>query len=57
MPGALGDLEAGLAVRRELDHMAVVLEQALEEALEAGIVLDDEEVHGRQGKGRWLRLL
>ena len=44
----LGDLEAALAVGGELDHVPIVLEQALEEAAEAGIVFDDEQVHGGQ---------
>ena len=44
----LGDLEAALAVGGELDHVPVVLEQALEQAPQAGIVLDDEEMHDGQ---------
>ena len=49
MPGGvLGDLEPGRAVGRQLDDVAVVLEQALEQPDEARIVLDDEQVHGGQ---------
>ena len=44
----LGDLEPGPAVGGQLDDVAVVLEQALEEPGEARVVLDDEQVHGGQ---------
>ena len=52
----LGDLEPGPAIGRELDDMAIVLEQALEEPGQPGIVLDDEQVHRGQPSGRSLRL-
>ena len=49
MPGAvLGDLQAGLAVGRELDDVAVLLEQPPKQPTEPRVVLDDEQMHGRQ---------
>ena len=53
--GRGGELERGLAVRRDLHDVAVVLEQAAQDALEARVVLDEQEVHGlilRAGDGR-----
>ena len=44
----LGDLEAGRAVDGHLDDVPVVLEQPLEQPPEARVVLDDEQMHGRQ---------
>ena len=48
----LGDLEPAFAVGGELDQVAVVLEQALQEASETGIVLDDQEVHDGEPSAR-----
>src|SRR5689334_7046907 len=36
------ELEGRLAVRRDLHHVAVILEQASQDALEAGVVLDEQ---------------
>jgi hypothetical protein len=41
----LRDLEAAPAVGRKLDDVPVVLQQALEQAPQTRIVLDDEQVH------------
>ena len=41
------DLEAGLAVGRELDDMAVVGEQPREQPSELGVVFDEQQVHAR----------
>ena len=42
-----GDLEAGLAVGREFDDVAVVGEQPREQPPELGVVLDEQQVHAR----------
>ena len=46
------DLDAGDAVGRQLDHVPVLLEEAAKQSTETGIVLDDEQVHGRQPTSR-----
>ncbi len=43
------DLEAGLAVGRKVDDVAVVLEESAQEPAELGIVFDEQEVHGCPG--------
>ncbi len=46
MPGASSAISSPLcAVGRELDHVPIVLQQALEQAPQARIVFDDEQVH------------
>ena len=46
--GRLGDLEAVQPGRGRLHDVAVLLEQAAQEADEPRVVLDDEQVHGNQ---------
>ena len=41
----VGQLQRRLAVGRDLHHVAVVLEQAAEDALETRVVLDEQQVH------------
>ena len=49
MPGASSASSRPVAPsRRDLDEVAVVLEQPLEQPGQARIVLDDEQVHGGQ---------
>ena len=49
MPGRrLGELERRPAVGRDLHDVAVVLEQPAQDAVEARIVLDEQQVHGGQ---------
>ena len=49
MPGASSASSRPVAPsRRQLDDVAVVLEQALEQPRQPRVVLDDEQVHGRQ---------
>ena len=42
----LDELERGPAVRGDLHDVAIVLEQAAQDALEARVILDEQQVHG-----------
>ena len=48
----LGEPEAITGGRRDLDDVAVGVEQTLEHAGEAAVVLDDEQVHPPDGARR-----
>ena len=43
--GRVGQLERGPAVRRQLDHVAVRLEQPAQGPAESFVVLDDQQMH------------
>ena len=52
-PGAvLGDRQAGLAVERDVDDVAVLLEEPPQGPAQALVVLDDEEMHRAPPTGR-----
>ena len=53
--GRLGDVEAVAAGRRGLDDVAVLLEQSPQQADEARVVLDDEQMHVRSAYARRVR--
>jgi len=48
----LGDRQAGFAVGGDVDHVAVLLEEAPQCSAQALVILDDQEMHCAPSTGR-----